>query len=256
MIASLNVVTYNRKAFTKVCIDSIVANTPKGSYELVVVDNHSTDGTNDLLAEYIRNGVIHKTIFNPENFHLGAAINQAYSVSDPDAEWLITFANDEYAMPGWFENFQTVAQDLNPDYLYCMMRVACFGAKPFHRTPNGGHYTELNEGIGATFAIRRKDQRKAGIWFDPTPWHSGYGSPFSVLKHQLDGMGMRGVELAKPCVLIQNCRFNDPSLASYYEETFGIRGKLERWERLKKTANYVDASTLKEYYDGSGYACL
>lgn len=253
MIASINVVTYNRKEFTKVCIDSILANTPKDAFELVVVDNHSTDGTDRLLIDYVNSGNIAKLVLNPQNYHLGAAINQAYSMADEKAEWLITFANDEYAMPGWFDNFQTVAEDLNPDYIYCMMRIAAFGTRPFLRTKNGGHYTDLTEGIGATFTIRQKDQREKGIWFNDTPWHPGYGSPFSILKHQLDGLGMRGVELAKPCVLIQNCRFDDPKLEDYYRETFGIRGKLDRWERLKKTTNYVDEATLAEYYEGSGY---
>ena len=258
MIASISIVTYNRREFTKVCIDSIIRSVPKASCEIVVIDNHSTDGTGELLMDYIREGTVRKVVFNPENCHLGFAINQAYKVADPDAEWLITFANDEYAMPGWWENFLTVVQDLNPDYVYCMMRVATFKEKKDAFTKNGGHYLlPPNEPeIGATFAIRRQNQRMKDVWFNEAPWYPGYGSPFSILKHQLDSLGMKGVELAKPCVLIQNCRFDDPALASYYEETFGIRGKLDRWERLKKTANYVDAATLKEYYDGSGYASL
>lgn len=253
MIASISVVTYNRKAMSQVCIESILDNTPEGEYELIVVDNCSTDGTQDALKAYGSN--IHKKLLKTKNYHLGYAINQAYKNASSKAEWLITFANDEYAMPGWFENFKTVAQDLNPDYIYCMMRIASFKHKEILTTENGGKYltkTEWPE-IGATFAVRQKMQRLYDIWFNPAPWRPGYGSPFSLLKMDLDYLGWSWVELAKPCVLIQNCRFDDPEYADYYEETWGARGKLERWEALKDNENYVGEDTLKEYYEGSSY---
>ena len=37
-------VTFNNLAFTKLCLTSVLANTDGPGYELIVVDNGSTDG--------------------------------------------------------------------------------------------------------------------------------------------------------------------------------------------------------------------
>src|SRR4051794_21456111 len=49
--ASVVVVTYNNLAFTKLCVASLFGNTTDPSFELVVVDNASTDGTANYLWE-------------------------------------------------------------------------------------------------------------------------------------------------------------------------------------------------------------
>src|SRR4030095_5920758 len=43
--ASIIVVTYNNLVLNKLCIESIVRNTEYSNYEVIVVDNSSTDGT-------------------------------------------------------------------------------------------------------------------------------------------------------------------------------------------------------------------
>ena len=49
--ASISVTSYNRKELTKYCINSIIKNTPKKNFELIVVDNQSTDGTINMLKK-------------------------------------------------------------------------------------------------------------------------------------------------------------------------------------------------------------
>ena len=48
---SIIILTYNQLAFTKDCIESIRKYTKPGSYELIIVDNASTDGTREWLIE-------------------------------------------------------------------------------------------------------------------------------------------------------------------------------------------------------------
>ena len=43
--ASIIVVTFNNLALTRLCVESILANTAYPNYELIIVDNHSTDAT-------------------------------------------------------------------------------------------------------------------------------------------------------------------------------------------------------------------
>src|SRR5438067_9026290 len=48
--ASIVVVTHNSVVFTRMCLASVIANTPADpEYELIVVDNASTDGTVEFL---------------------------------------------------------------------------------------------------------------------------------------------------------------------------------------------------------------
>src|SRR5690554_4257530 len=42
---SIVVITRNNLVYTRLCLESVLARTPYPSYELIVVDNGSTDGT-------------------------------------------------------------------------------------------------------------------------------------------------------------------------------------------------------------------
>lgn len=44
-MVSIIILTYNKLEYTKKCIQSIRDNTAKGKYEIIVVDNNSSDET-------------------------------------------------------------------------------------------------------------------------------------------------------------------------------------------------------------------
>ncbi len=48
---SIIILSYNTLSYTKFCIESIRAYTRKNSYEIIVVDNASTDGSLEWLKE-------------------------------------------------------------------------------------------------------------------------------------------------------------------------------------------------------------
>ena len=48
--ASVVVVTFNNLSFTRMCLESLLANTERPAYEVLVVDNGSTDGTVNYLS--------------------------------------------------------------------------------------------------------------------------------------------------------------------------------------------------------------
>ena len=50
-LTSIIILTYNQLKYTKLCIESIRKFTYKNRYELIVVDNNSTDGTVTWLKE-------------------------------------------------------------------------------------------------------------------------------------------------------------------------------------------------------------
>lgn len=72
---SIIVVSYNTRDLIVQLIESIYTNTKKIEFEIIVVDNHSTDGSVSLLREKFP-GI--KIIENDSNFGYATANNQAF----------------------------------------------------------------------------------------------------------------------------------------------------------------------------------
>jgi hypothetical protein len=72
---SVIVVSYNTKSLLLECLSSIFATIEGVSFEVWVVDNHSTDGTLEAVRE--RYPAVH-VIANRENLGFAAANNQAF----------------------------------------------------------------------------------------------------------------------------------------------------------------------------------
>jgi GT2 family glycosyltransferase/glycosyltransferase involved in cell wall biosynthesis len=96
---SIIIVTYKNLDLTRMCIDSVLSNTTHPNYELILVDNHSGDGT----AEYLRGLEGHhdniKTIINSENRGFAAANNQGLKLAQGDV--LVLLNNDTVTPRGW-----------------------------------------------------------------------------------------------------------------------------------------------------------
>lgn len=63
MGTSIIILTYNNLEKTKLCLESIRKYTKEEVYEIIVVDNHSTDGTKEWLK--VQNDI--KVIYNDTN---------------------------------------------------------------------------------------------------------------------------------------------------------------------------------------------
>lgn len=97
--ASIIIVTYNNLALNKLCLESIIRNTEYPNYEIIVVDNHSTDNTPAYLrymASLYPN--IH-IILNSENHGFARANNQGLARSTGAYQVLLN--NDTIVPPGW-----------------------------------------------------------------------------------------------------------------------------------------------------------
>ncbi|MCI4626125.1 MAG: glycosyltransferase family 2 protein [Candidatus Magnetoovum sp. WYHC-5] len=72
---TISIVTYNSKHVIAPCLDSIISTVNNVDYEIIVVDNASTDAT----AKYIKNNYPSVTLIaNTENIGFGRAHNQAF----------------------------------------------------------------------------------------------------------------------------------------------------------------------------------
>lgn len=101
MLTSIIILTYNKLNYTKQCIESIRDNTSKGSYELIIVDNCSNDGTKEWLKS--QKDII--TIFNDKNLGFPKGCNQGIKISN--GESILLLNNDVIVTQNWLSNLTT-----------------------------------------------------------------------------------------------------------------------------------------------------
>lgn len=97
-MVSIIILTYNKLDYTKMCIDNIRRYTTDIRYEIIVVDNHSSDAT----AEWLMFQEDIRTIFNKENVGYPKGCNQGINIALGDSILLLN--NDVLVTPGWLKN--------------------------------------------------------------------------------------------------------------------------------------------------------
>ena len=100
--ASIIVVAYNNLAFNRLCLESVLANTATPPFELIVVDNGSTDGTVEYLRELAAFDSRVKPIFNATNRGFAPANNQGLAAAR--CELLVLLNNDTIVPPDWLSD--------------------------------------------------------------------------------------------------------------------------------------------------------
>ncbi|SFA51832.1 Glycosyltransferase, GT2 family [Anoxybacillus pushchinoensis] len=98
MKTSIIILTHNKLDYTKQCIESIRQYTREGTYEIIVVDNHSTDGT----VEWLQLQKDIRTIFNNENVGFPKGCNQGIQVAT--GENILLLNNDVIVTKNWLDH--------------------------------------------------------------------------------------------------------------------------------------------------------
>jgi GT2 family glycosyltransferase len=95
---SIIVPVHNQSALTRQCLDSVLGSESRATYEIVVVDDASTDGTAAMLAgcaDAVR------TVTHRENTGFATACNDGAAAAE--GEYLVFLNNDTIAQPGWLD---------------------------------------------------------------------------------------------------------------------------------------------------------
>ncbi|MBV33356.1 MAG: glycosyl transferase family 2 [Porticoccaceae bacterium] len=106
---SIVIVSYNTRDLTVACIDSIIKETKKFSYEIIVLDNNSTDGSAEAIKEKFEN----VTLFD-RNENLGFAGGNNEAARHATSKRLLILNPDTIILNGAIDNLLQYA-DKNPD---------------------------------------------------------------------------------------------------------------------------------------------
>ena len=187
-LVSIILVLYNRAELTLQCLLSLNANC-KESYEIIIVDNASTDATRDLLKQL--EGV--SIIYNNENVHFLLASNQA--AKEAKGEYILFLNNDAQVLPGSITSaIETISKSND------------IGA------------------VGGKIILLDGSLQEAGsiIWNDGSCLGYGRGdSPFApmyMFKRDVDYCSGAFL-LTKRHLFINNGGFDEDYQPAYYEET-------------------------------------
>lgn len=96
---SVVVVNWNRRDLLRLCLQSLKRQEVNQSFEVVVVDNGSNDGSAEMVANEWQGNPLVRIVLNRENRGFCAANNQGFAASD--TEFVALLNNDAEADPGW-----------------------------------------------------------------------------------------------------------------------------------------------------------
>lgn len=108
---SVVVLCYNQLDYTKQCVDSILRETAYPNYELILVDNCSSDDTAVYLKEMAEKEKRVKIVLNTTNRGFAGGNNDGIQVSD--GEYIVLLNNDTVVTRGWMTGM--VKRFLNSD---------------------------------------------------------------------------------------------------------------------------------------------
>lgn len=169
---SIIIPVFNRCELTERCLESISRSSNRASYEVIIINNGSTDGTTELLASIEGDFTV---IANRNNEGFAAACNRGARMSN--GEYLLFLNNDT---------------EVDDDYLDELLKAA---------------KSKSNSGaIGAKLVYPNGKVQHAGIAFneDSTPFHifQGFSSDHPAVTSTRDMAAVTGA-----CMLIKRSNF-------------------------------------------------
>lgn len=119
MKVSIVMPVYNGERFLREAIDSILSQ-EESSWELIVVDDGSTDSTPRMLDEYASNDARIR-VFHRENH--GVAASRQFGIERAQGEYCIHVDADDWAEPDYLSSLLAKAEESEADMVWCDLYV-------------------------------------------------------------------------------------------------------------------------------------
>lgn len=123
-LVSINCMTYNHKAFIRQCLDGFMMQKCSFDFEVLIHDDASTDGTQDIIREYeVKYPDIIKPIYQKENqYSKGIDPSLKYNAPRVKGKYIALCEGDDY----WTDPYKLQKQvdflESHPDYVMCSHR--------------------------------------------------------------------------------------------------------------------------------------
>lgn len=205
MDVSIIIVNYNTPQLTINCIDSIFKHTQNITFEIIVVDNASTDNSADILSKDKRI----TTILSDKNVGFGRANNIGYSYAS--GKYIFLLNSDTIIVNNAIKLFFDKMEE-TPE------NIACIGTLLFTDlscTKYGHSYAKFLSGFQSIYSL----------FFDKTFRKLG----FEFKKRNFDYLSTKQTFFQVPRIIgadmfirknvIEECGLFDPDFFMYYEET-------------------------------------
>lgn len=131
-LVSISCITYNHASYIKECIDGFLMQKTNFNFEVLIHDDHSTDGTEEIIKEYAKQYPdIIKPLFEKENqYSLGKPIGSAvWNLPRARGKYIAICEGDDY----WIDPYKLQKQvdflESHPDYGMCYTKVKRFVQK-------------------------------------------------------------------------------------------------------------------------------
>ena len=185
---SVIVLNYNGRQWLKPCLDALAAQREAAPFEVIVVDNASSDGSADYVREYFPDVRVHDAGGN-----LGFSGGNNEGAKRARGRLLVFLNNDTVVMPDWLHNL-TSTLDARPDFGFATSRIV---------------FAEAPERI---------DSAGEGYLFAGGAFKRGYGQQAEQFAEPGEVFGACGCAMAMRRELFESVGGFDPSFFIFYED--------------------------------------
>jgi glycosyltransferase involved in cell wall biosynthesis len=246
---SVLIPTYNREQHVREAVESVLAQTWNG-YELFVIDDGSTDGTQSALAKYgSRIHCLRQANRGPEVARNNAALQAR-------GDYLVFLDSDDLLFPQALETYANIVQSFDsPPLIIGSMTYFADGNPPEHDEKNGSHISavkfadylskDIQVGLSnSRIVIRKSVFEQIGGLRQTTPSTFHLDDFNLVLKAGIEG----------PCVVLVQ-----PSTVAY--RTHGANSIRDPGAMVDGILSIIDSERKGEYPGGrerrwDRYACI
>ena len=208
---SIILVSYNTKNYTKKAINSIIENSEYFNYEIIVVDNASSDGSQEMIKFFFPDVIL---IENRENIGFGNANNLAFQIAEGKYFFLLNtdtllLNNSIKIFYDWFEKNKNKNVGAIGSYLLDTNKMTCHSY---------GNFLTLKNAIKQEFDFITK-------YFY---WNK---KKENLVEKEVDYI--IGADLFIPRDIISKIGIFDCRFFMYFEETdLQLRMKLAKYKRI------------------------
>ncbi len=241
---SIVIPVYNAERFVSRTIESVLAQTDQ-DWELILVDDCSTDETAGILAEYEKNDARIRVIRNPVNLNIARSLNRGISLAQ--GKWIARLDADDLFHPHYLQNIRPFTEIYATQEVFISVWVSIID--------------ELDEKLidvrlpEAAFIERMMKKENflyhPGTCFPKTVWERVGGYPVEDRTIAEDkALWIRFIENSVRLIMVPEClvyyRLHDNNITSVNDAQLLKNGKEKRNKALRQNLEWKISLYLKQ----------